>query len=97
MSPGLLHRLLHQARRRALENAAFTAHAEWRSECAAVQAAYRRWVDAGPQEEASACEAYSAALDREEHAAGRHARLISQADQIPETVFSHQRGRVQIS
>ena len=35
------------ARRRALVDAAVTAYAQWRSECAAVRGAYHRWVAAG--------------------------------------------------
>jgi hypothetical protein len=35
-------------RQRALADAALAAYSEWRSECAAVRASYRRWVGTRP-------------------------------------------------
>ena len=83
------------ARRRALLDAAVTAYAQWRSECAAVRGAYHRWVGAGAGDNAFAFYAYNDALDREEHAAKRYARLISRAGEIPETALLHQLVRIE--
>jgi hypothetical protein len=84
------------ARRRSLVDAAATAYAQWRSECAAVRGAYHRWVAAGAGDKASAYHAYNDALDREEHAAQRYARLIRRAGQIPETALLHQLAQIEI-
>jgi hypothetical protein len=84
------------ARQRALVDAAVTAYAQWRSECAAVRAAYRRWVAAGAGDNVFGFYAYNDALDREEHAAKRYARLISRAGEIPETALLHQLARIEI-
>ena len=67
-------------RQRALVDAAVTAYAQWRSECTAVRAAYRRWMGAGAVEKAFAFAAYNDALDREEQAAKRYAGAISRVD-----------------
>ena len=83
-------------RRGALMDAAVTAHAQWRTECAAVRGGYRRWVAAGAGDNAFAFYAYNDALDREEHAAKRYARLISRAGEIPETALLHQLARIEI-
>ena len=83
------------ARRRALGDAAVTAYAQWRSECAAVRGAYHRWVAAGAGDSAPAFYASNDALDREEHAAKRYARLISRAGEIPETALLHQLVRIE--
>jgi hypothetical protein len=40
--------------------------------------------------------AYNEALDREEHAAKRYARLISRAGEIPETALFHQLARIEV-
>jgi hypothetical protein len=84
------------ARRRALVDAAVSAYAQWRGECAAVRVAYRRWVAAGAGDNAFAFYAYNDALDREEHAAKRYARLISRAGGISETGLWHQLARIEI-
>ena len=52
----------------------------WREECAAVEEAYRDWLAAGRENRSSAFAAYSAALDREEHAAARYRRLVEDAE-----------------
>ena len=44
-----------------------------------MRGAYRRWVAAGAVDDAFAFYAYNDALDCEEHAAKRYARLISRA------------------
>ena len=84
------------ARRRALVDAAVTAYAQWRGECTGVRTAYRRWVAAGAREKVFAFDAYNDALDREEHAAKRYARLIRRAGQIPETALLHQLAQIEI-
>ena len=63
-------------RRRMVADAAIAAYGEWRGECAAVRASYRQWVSARREEERSAFSDYRSALDREEHAAKRYARLM---------------------
>lgn len=83
-------------RRGALMGAAVTAHAQRRTECAAVRGGYRRWMAAGAGDNAFAFYAYNDALDREEHAAKRYARLISRAGEIPETALLHQLARIEI-
>ena len=75
--------------------AAVIAYAQWRSECAAVRGAYHRWVGAGAGDNAVAFYAYNDALDREEHAAKRYARLISRAGEMPETALLHQLVRIE--
>jgi hypothetical protein len=84
------------ARQRALVDAAVTAYAQWRSECAWVRAAYRRWVAAGAGDNVFAFDAYNDALDREEHAAHRYARLISRAGEMPEAAVLHQLAGIEI-
>lgn len=41
---------------------------------------YCRWVQANAVQEPAAFAAYSAALDREEHASQRYARLVNRVD-----------------
>jgi hypothetical protein len=84
------------ARRRALVDAAVSAYAQWRSECAEVRAAYRRWVAASAGDDVVAFYAYHDALDREEHAATRYARLISRTGEIPETALLGQLAGIEI-
>jgi hypothetical protein len=52
----------------------------WREKSAAVEAAYRSWRAAAPAERAVAFDDYSAALDREEHAASEYRRLVELAE-----------------
>jgi hypothetical protein len=84
------------SRRRALVDAAVGAYSQWRGECTAVRAAYRRWVATGAEDNVFAFSAYNDALDREEHAAHRYARLISQAGEMPETALLRQLARIEI-
>jgi hypothetical protein len=72
-------------RQRALAAATVAAYSEWRSECAAVRASYRRWVGARGEQEQFAFSAYRSALDREEHAAKRYARLMRRTGHLEET------------
>src|SRR5580704_1171423 len=85
------------ARQRAQVGAAVTAYAQWRSESAAVRTAYRRWMGAGARGKALAAYAYNDALDREERAADRYARLIRRVGQIPETTLFHQLAEIDMA
>ena len=51
-------------------------YCDWRSESAAVEAAYQRFSDAAGSERAVAFAAYMAALDREESACASYAEQI---------------------
>jgi hypothetical protein len=82
-------------RQRMLADAAVVAYSEWRSECAAVRASYRRWVGARGEEEPSAFSDYRSALDREEHAAKHFARLMRRAGHLAETGIALQLARIQ--
>ena len=62
-----------------LADAAVAAYSEWRGECAAVRASYRQWAGARREEESSGFIDYRSALDREEDAAERYARLMRRA------------------
>ena len=84
------------ARQRALVDAAVSAYSQWRGECTSVRTAYRRWVTTSGEDNVLAFRAYTEALDREEHAAKRYARLISRAGEIPETALFHQLARIEI-
>jgi hypothetical protein len=55
-------------------------YVSWREECAAVEKAYADWLGARSEDRALAFAAYSAALDREEYAAGEYRRLIEDAE-----------------
>lgn len=90
-----LKRPKRSARQRALVEGAVTAYTQWRGECAAVRNAYRRWVGASAAEKPFAFDDYNAALDREEHAAGRYAHLMGRAGQLPETGLAHQLAQIQ--
>jgi hypothetical protein len=70
------------ARQRQLLSAAGVAHGQWRDECAAVRNAYRRWAGSPLAQEPVAFRAYGAALDREERAANRYARLLGSAGHV---------------
>lgn len=85
------------ARHRALVDAVFAAYVQWREECAAVRSAYRRWVAARAADKPAAFDDYNAALDREEHAAGRYAYLIGHAGRLPETGLAHQLTQIHMS
>jgi hypothetical protein len=94
MRPIILRR---SARKQALADAAATAYAQWRSECSSVRTAYRRWAGTPGTEKASAVAAYNDALDREERAASRYARLIGRAGQTAQTALFHQRAEIDIT
>jgi hypothetical protein len=51
-------------------------YCDWRTECAHVQAAYKRFADAELADSALAFAAYAAALDREESACQSYAAQI---------------------
>ena len=87
-------RLNFSWRPRMLADAAVAAYSEWRSECAAVGASCRQWVGARREEERSAFSDYRCALDREEHAAERYARLTRRAGHL-ETGVVLQLARIQ--
>ena len=55
---------------------AMDCYVDWREECAAVEAAYARWSSAPPEEAELPHAAYSAALDREQSAAGVYHRAL---------------------
>src|SRR3954447_1641150 len=82
-------------RRRVLAGAAVAAYSEGRSECAAVRASYRQWAGAHREEERSAFGDYRSALDREEHAAERYARLRRRAGHPGKTGVVLQLARIQ--
>lgn len=63
-----------------LIDAVLDGYIAWREENAAVELAYRKWLGAERQERTLAFAAYSAALDREEHAAAEYQRLIERAE-----------------
>jgi hypothetical protein len=82
-------------RQRTVADAALAAYSEWRSECAAVRASYRRWVGTRGEEEPSAFSDYRSALDREERAAGQFARLMRRAGHLDETGVALRLARIQ--
>lgn len=81
------------ARQRALVQCTLAAYTQWRAECVAVRNAYRRWIAANAAQKSFAFDDYRDALDREERAATRYARLMSRAGQLPETGLAHQLAR----
>jgi hypothetical protein len=70
-------RFIRASRRAADRDDLVAAYWAWRRECAAVRAAYGRWVHAATSEACGAAAAYRAALDREERAAHIYARFLS--------------------
>jgi hypothetical protein len=92
MRLSLLHRGRSEGR---LLGAVVIAYVEWRSECAAVRNAYRRWTRASAVEKSAAFDAYDAALDREEDAAKRYARRMRRAGYVRETGLSHPLARTE--
>ena len=83
-------------RQRTLADATLAAYSEWRGECAAVRASYRRWAGARREEEPSAFNDYRSALDREERAAKQFARLMRRAGDLAETGIALQLARIQV-
>jgi hypothetical protein len=75
---------LIRASRRADVDTVLAAYSAWRCECAAVRAAYGRWARSAMSDACFAFAAYRAALDREERAATRYARLLSRSRRRPE-------------
>lgn len=59
-----------------LADEAMDRYVDWREECAAVEAAYARWSKASPEASELPHAAYSAALDREQSAAGVYRRAL---------------------
>ena len=62
--------------RNALVDEAMERYVEWREECAAVEDAYANWTHAPREAAELPFAAYSAALDREQSAAGVYGRAI---------------------
>jgi hypothetical protein len=85
-----LRSMKRNTRQRELVDSAMAAYREWQRECGAVGSAYRRWMGASPLEKRWAFGAYNAALDREEQAAARYARMLSLAGHLPETGLARQ-------
>jgi hypothetical protein len=83
------------ARRRAVVDGALAAYTAWREQCSAVQHAYRQWASASKADEPDAFEAYRAALDREEGAAKRYARLIPRAGHHVEFGLARQLAQIE--
>jgi hypothetical protein len=71
-------------RQRGSVHDALLAYLDWRTQCAAVASAYRRWVLTSASDARLAHAAYQAALDREEAAARMYASLAGQARQLVE-------------
>jgi hypothetical protein len=71
-----------RSQRRRLMSQALDAYAGWRDQCSAVDLAYRHWAAAGAHEAAVWYTAYASALDREERAAERYARLIGRVGSL---------------
>jgi hypothetical protein len=63
-----------------LIDAVMDGYVTWREESAAVRAAYDNWRRAASDARTVAFDDYSAALDREEHAASEYRRLIELAE-----------------
>lgn len=74
------------ARQRAVD-AAVAPNAQWRYECAAVDAAYREWIAASASSEQVAFDTYSAALDREENAAKPYAKTMGASANLPRSLW----------
>ena len=96
MNDSVMRLTLHLTwRSRTVADAALAAYSEWRSECAAVRVSYRRWVCARGEEAPSAFSDYRSALDREEHAAKRYAKLIRRAGHLGKTGVVLQLARIE--
>jgi len=83
-------RLTRAARRRANIDDVVAAYSAWRRECAAVRAAYGRWVRAARSDARFAFAAYHVALDREQRAAEIYARLLRRVQRQPELEVARQ-------
>jgi hypothetical protein len=84
-------------RRRPSKKGVVAAYGQWRRECFEVRNAYRRWVGASAPEKSIAFDAYNAALDREERAASRYARLMGRAGQVHGPGCAELLARIQMS
>jgi hypothetical protein len=74
-------RLISRSRReRAAVAGAVVAYSEWHTEHVAASIAYRNWATAKAGDRQRAFDAFNAALDREERAAGLYARVIGRAE-----------------
>ena len=80
--PRHLPRGLMQVARGQLADRAFQHYLEWRDETTTVECAYGNWVRAARGERTLAFAAYTAALDREEHAALRYGAAIDEAERL---------------
>lgn len=89
-----LTRLTRSGRRRADVDSVLAAYSAWRAECAAVRAAYGRWARGARRDVDVTVAAYLAALDREERAAERYARLLVRARGRPEIDLIRQLGHL---
>lgn len=89
-----LTRFTRTGRRRADVDDVLAAYSAWRSECAAVRAAYGRWARGATRDADVTVAAYLAALDREERAAERYARLLVCARGRPEIDLVRQLGHL---
>jgi hypothetical protein len=58
------------------------AYAQWRGECAAVQAAYDLWCNAAAEDESLAFGLYEAALDKEERSSQVYADLVQRVSSV---------------
>jgi hypothetical protein len=71
-------------RQRGSVHDALLAYLDWRTQCATVASAYRRWALTSAPEARLAHAAYESALDREEAAARMYASLAGQSRQLVE-------------
>jgi hypothetical protein len=85
-----LSRYTRAGRRRANVDAILSAYVEWRRECTEVRAAYDRWTFASIGDTYFAFAAFHVALDHEERAASRYARLLSNTRIVPELEMARQ-------
>jgi hypothetical protein len=65
-----------------LVDEAMECYVDWREECAAVESAYGRWSSASPEGAELPYAAYSAALDREQSAAGVYRRALERLARV---------------
>jgi hypothetical protein len=63
-------------------------YAEWRMSCTSVWAAYRQWLNVPRTDADLAYAAYTAALDREDAAAGVYSRVTKRATGIDPAAWS---------
>jgi hypothetical protein len=68
--------IIDRPRRERLVHAAVDAYLNWRDECTAVSAAYRRWADADGADAELAWREYEAALGCEQRASSVYADLV---------------------